>query len=60
MLRVLSIWWIFGLLLLSACGAVAMIASGNESLAKAGFLLIGGLLTVATALLIEVVPRQHP
>jgi hypothetical protein len=57
-MRVLSIWWIFGLLLLIACGAVAMINNGNENLAKAGFLVMGGFLTIAAAMIIELRKRH--
>ncbi|WP_456756661.1 hypothetical protein [Bradyrhizobium sp. USDA 4011] len=45
-------------MLLSACIAGAIIASANENLAKAGFLIVGALLAIITSVLVEIRKRQ--
>lgn len=57
-MRALSLWWSIGPIVLGALFAGAMIALGNENMGKAGFLIIGALLAIMTAALVEVRKRQ--
>jgi hypothetical protein len=48
--------WLIGLI---ALGAVAMIALGNESVGKAGYFVLGAVLTMATTLVNEYLKRKR-
>lgn len=57
-MRALSVWWIVGLIAVGTFSAGLMIGFGNDNLAKAGFLGIGGILAIGTATLMEIWKRH--